>query len=39
MRLIGMESVDGDNMASLMKRRANIGLLTGGYEEATLTSR
>lgn len=37
LRLWGVQGVDPTNMKRLMKKGENIGLVPGGYEEATLT--
>lgn len=37
-RLWGVQSVDPNNLKSLLKRGKTVGILPGGYEEATLTS-
>lgn len=34
----GLQSVDPNNLKSLLKRGKTVGILPGGYEEATLTS-
>ena len=39
LRLWGVESVHAKNMNRLMAERRNIGLLPGGFEEATITSK
>lgn len=38
MRMWGMQSVNAQNMERLMKKGKSIGLVPGGYEEATVTS-
>jgi 2-acylglycerol O-acyltransferase 2 len=38
LRLYGVQSVHGSHMKKLMKEGKNIGLLPGGFEEATLTT-
>ena len=38
-RLTGFEGVDGPNMKHLLHEGINIGIVPGGYEEATLTVR
>lgn len=38
MRLWGMQSVNAKNMERIMKKNKSIGLVPGGYEEATITS-
>ncbi|KAL4472268.1 hypothetical protein ABPG72_011629 [Tetrahymena utriculariae] len=37
-RWLGISTVDAQNMKNKMKKGQNIGLLPGGFEEATLTS-
>jgi hypothetical protein len=39
LRLWGVQSVNHKNMKKLMKHKENIGLVPGGFEEATLTVR
>ena len=38
LRWWGMQSVNAQNMERLMKKNRSIGLVPGGYEEATVTS-
>lgn len=38
LRLWGVESVNAKNILRLMKKKRTIGLLPGGFEEATLTT-
>jgi 2-acylglycerol O-acyltransferase 2 len=38
LRWYGTESVHGENMKKIMKQGKNIGLLPGGFEEATMTT-
>lgn len=38
LRLWGIQSVNSNNMKRLMSKKKSIGLLPGGFEEATLTT-
>ena len=38
LRLWGLETVEPSNVKRLMRARKNIGLIPGGFEEATITS-
>ena len=38
LRLWGVESVDKSNLLRLMKQKKDIGIVPGGFEEATLTT-
>ena len=38
LRIWGMNSVDPDRLKQLMEKKVPIGLLPGGFEEATLTT-
>ena len=38
LKLWGVEAVDHKNLGGLMKKGKNIGLLPGGFEEATVTT-
>ncbi len=37
-RLFGIDSVDPQNLSHLMEKGETIGILPGGFEEATLTT-
>ena len=38
LKLWGVQAVDPENLKNLMSKNKNIGLLPGGFEEATLTT-
>ena len=37
LRMYGCSTVEADNMKKLMKEGKNLGLVPGGFEEATIT--
>jgi hypothetical protein len=38
LKLWGVQAVNPENLKNLMSKNRNIGLLPGGFEEATLTT-
>jgi hypothetical protein len=38
LKLWGVQAVDPENLKNLMSKNKNIGLLPGGFEEASLTT-